>query len=84
MKIRMRTIFAHPDHGALDAGKVIDLPPAIAKRLVKEGHAEFDGAESTGGAKAEKAIEVAAENAAGAEVEDAAADGSEETAKAKK
>jgi hypothetical protein len=40
MRVRMRTIFAHPVHGVAHPGQEIDLPPAMAEDLTERGFAD--------------------------------------------
>lgn len=40
MKVKMRTIFAHPAHGCAGAGEIIDLDETTALALIAERYAD--------------------------------------------
>lgn len=40
MKVKLKTIYAHPIHGAANPGQMINLPDAEAKGLIAGGYAE--------------------------------------------
>ncbi len=40
MKVRLRTIYAHPAHGCCSPGAVLDVNDEEAKRLIAAGYAD--------------------------------------------